>query len=98
MLFAAGPAWKVMNLVLPSKWVNRLRAAHVRESWIEMINRAGLQGAGRMISATRSKRTAGRGRRPSSRRQRSLGHRKVSISADLLPGRVPNAQWRAVLR
>ena len=88
-----------MDLVFPFYRGTPLRQAHVRERWIAMLHAAGpptlpYAPTFRHTFAT----TMLDGGEDLIAVQRSLGHSKVSITADLYVGRVPNAQRRAVLR
>ncbi len=98
MRLPAGPVWDGMDLAFPSDRGTPLRQAHVRERWIAMLDAAGLPRC-RMHDLRHTFATIMLDSGDDLVAvQRSLGHSKVSITADLYVGRVPNAQRRAVLR
>ncbi|MFN0072268.1 MAG: tyrosine-type recombinase/integrase [Chloroflexota bacterium] len=87
-----------MDLVFPSDRGTFVRQAHVRERWIAMLDDSGLPRL-RMHDLRHTFATIMLdGGEDLVAVQRSLGHSKVSITADLYTGRIPNAQRRAVLR
>lgn len=98
MHLAASPVWDGMDLVFPFDRGTPLRQAHVRERWIAMLDAAGLPRC-RMHDLRYTFATIMLdGGEDLVAVQRSLAHSKVSITADLYTGRIPNAQRRAVLR
>jgi integrase len=96
---AAGPVWDDHNLVFPSAIGTPLRGAHVRDAWVAVMNGAGLPAGVRMHDLRHTFATVMLDNGEDLVAvQRSLGHSRSSITADLYVGRVPLAQKRAVER
>jgi len=113
---AAGDRWKDpaddeghrCELVFPNTLGGPLREAHVNEAWHELLRSIGLEGEGlrpvRMHDLRHSKGTVMSDEGEDLVViQRTLGHAKSSITADLYVGKVPKAlrsaadRWDALL-
>ncbi|MGE3913094.1 MAG: tyrosine-type recombinase/integrase [Chloroflexota bacterium] len=104
----AGTRWKEQGLVFPNTIGGPLAEGHVNEAWHELLREIGLEGDGkprvRMHDLRHSKGTvmANEGE-DLVVIQRTLGHAKSSITADLYVGKVPKAlrgaadRWDALL-
>jgi integrase len=99
----AGDRWVERGLVFPNRHGGPLHEAHVNDAWHEQLAAIGLEGEGkrpiRMHDLRHSKGTlmADEGEDVVVI-QRTLGHAKSSITADLYIGRVPKALQRAADR
>ncbi|HZO31105.1 MAG TPA: site-specific integrase [Chloroflexota bacterium] len=99
----AGDRWVEHGLVFPNRDGGPLHEAHVNDAWHEHLRTIGLEGEGkrpiRMHDLRHSKGTlmADEGEDVVVI-QRTLGHAKSSITADLYIGRVPKALKRAADR
>jgi integrase len=104
----AGSRWKEHGLVFPNTIGGPLAEGHVNDAWHELLNEIGLEGEGkapvRMHDLRHNKGTvmANEGE-DLVVIQRTLGHAKSSITADLYVGKVPKAlrsaadRWDALL-
>jgi integrase len=104
----AGDRWTDRGLVFPNSLGGPLRESHVNEAWHELLASIGLEAEGkppiRMHDLRHSKGTlmANEGE-DLVVIQRTLGHAKSSITADLYVGKVPKAlrsaadRWDALL-
>ena len=104
----AGKRWKDHDLVFPNTIGGPLAEGHVNEAWHELLREIGLEGENkprvRMHDLRHSKGTvmANEGE-DLVVIQRTLGHAKSSITADLYVGQVPKAlrgaadRWDALL-
>ena len=104
----AGPRWKERGLVFPNTIGGPLAEGHVNEQWHDLLGEIGLESDDkppvRMHDLRHSKGTvmANEGE-DLVVIQRTLGHAKSSITADLYVGKVPKAlrsaadRWDALL-